>query len=78
MRGPLTEGPKHPYDKLIYIYIYIYVLCTPRRGGASHEQLCDFGIMGMWYSRVPQNHHNLHPFLGGHMLYEEFTRLARD
>ena len=36
----------------------------PRRGGASHEQMCDFGIMGMWYSRVPQNHHDLHPLLG--------------
>ena len=36
----------------------------PRRGGARHEQTCDFGIMGMWYSRVPQNHHDLHPLLG--------------
>ena len=28
------------------------LLCAPRRGGASHEQICDLGIMGMWYSRV--------------------------
>ena len=38
-----------------------WCFCSPRRGGASHEQICDFGIMGMWYSRVPQNHHDLQP-----------------
>ena len=36
-------------------------LCTPSMVGASHEQICDFGIMGLWHSRVPQDHHDLHP-----------------
>ena len=34
--------------------------------------MCDFGIMGMWHSRVPHNHHDLHPLLGWkdtHILY---------
>ena len=43
----------------IYVYIYIYIyakkvfLCALRRGAASHEQICDFGVMRMWYSQVP-------------------------
>ena len=44
-------------DVYTYIYIYIYIMYFYVHPGgvvASHEQLCDFGIMGMWYSRVPQ------------------------
>ena len=39
-------------------------LCPARRSGASHERICDFGIMGVWYSRVPRNRHDLHPLPG--------------
>ena len=35
----------------------------PRRGGASHEQMCDFGIVEMRHSGLPQNHHDLYPLL---------------
>ena len=38
-----------------------YFLCAPGRGGASREQISHLGITGMWYSRVPQDHHDLHP-----------------
>ena len=24
-----------------------------QEGGASHERICDSGVVGMWYSRVP-------------------------
>ena len=37
---------------------------SPRRCGASREQMRDFGVMGMWYSRVRQNHNDLHLLLG--------------
>ena len=28
--------------------------CTPRRGGASRDHICHFGIVGLWCPRVPQ------------------------
>ena len=40
-----------------------------RRGGASHEQICDSGLLGMWYSRVPRNHHDLHHLPGWRYMY---------
>ena len=44
---------------------YDALLCAPRRGGASLEQICGLGLMGMWYSHeYPRNHHDLH-FLAG-------------
>ena len=52
-------------------YVFFF---PPRRGGASHVQMGDFGIMEMWYSRVPQNHHDLQPLLGWkdmHILFAE-------
>ena len=38
---------------------------STQEGGESHEQMCDFGIMGMWYSRVPQTIMTCTPSLGG-------------
>ena len=49
---------------MIYITQVLSIIPVPRRGGASHEQICDFGIMGMWHLRVPKNHHDLHPLPG--------------
>ena len=40
------------------------VFFPPRRNGASQEQMCDFEMVGMWDSRVPQDHHDLHSLLG--------------
>ena len=54
------------------------LLFPPRRGGASHEQVWDFGILGMWYSRVPQNHHDLHPLLGWKDLHVLRGTMRRD
>ena len=52
-------------DRCICIYMCISHIFCPGGVGASHEQMCGFGIVERWYWRVPQQtHHDLHPLLG--------------
>ena len=72
-----SEGAPSSLDILSAWSDVLFV--PPRRGGASHEQMCDLGIMGMWHSRVPQNHHDLHHLLGWkyvHILLGATPRIA--
>ena len=41
-------------------------LFPPRRGGASHEQMCDLGIIhgNVVLTSTQQKKHDLHPLLG--------------
>ena len=45
------------------------IVCAPRRGGASHEQISEFrnhGLCECGTHEYPQNHHDLHPLpVGG-------------
>ena len=62
--GHLREEPPQPEAHPGRGGAQMYFSFRPGGVGQVSEQMCDFEIMGRWYSRVPQNHHGLHRLLG--------------
>ena len=52
--GPEGTVGSPPAMNQMYFYVH------PGGVGASHEQVCGFGTVGMWYEYL-KSHHDLHP-----------------